>query len=237
MAEMGWAHFAMNFADLGVYSALNTKPRKILDTMLRDGVNAPAASSCGRLFDAAAAVMGICFESQGYEGEAAARLEAIADAETLASSDGTLDYPFTIPRLKGSNLPYIEPLAVWNAILGDLILKTPIGIISARFHRGLARAICAMAVKLSQREHQAGARFDTVALSGGCFHNRILLEQVVCRLTAEGFKVLAHANIPAGDGGLALGQAVVAAAQMFNKNENKTLGGKIPCASAFPVAS
>lgn len=236
MAEMGWANFAVNFAELDVYRDLSAKPRKILDTMLRDQINAPLASSCGRLFDAVAAAMGICFDTQGYEGEAAARLEAIVDEDALYSTDDALDYPFSIPRLKGSNLPYIEPIGVWNAILGDLILKTPPGVMSARFHRGLARTICAMAVKLARRESEAGPRFDTIALSGGCFHNRILLEQVVTRLQAEGFHVLSHASIPAGDGGLALGQVAIAAAQTLNKNENTIIGGTAPCASVFPDA-
>ena len=236
-AEMGWANFEMNFADLEVFERLNAKPRKILDTMLRDGTNARAASSCGRLFDAVAAALGLSCDKQGYEGEAASQLEAIADADTLSSDDGTLDYPFTIPRLKGSNLPYIEPLAVWNAILGDLILKTPAGIIAARFHRGLARVICAMAVKVGQRDSETGARFDTVALSGGCFHNRVLLEQVVGRLTDEGFTVLTQSTIPAGDGGLALGQVAVAAAQILNKNEKSKLGGITSCASVSQDAS
>ena len=200
-------------------------------------MNAPKASSCGRLFDAAAAAMGVAFETQGYEGEAAAKLEAIADENIVNHGDRTLDYPFTIPRLKGSNLPYIEPLAVWNAILGDVILKTPVGVMSARFHRGLARAICAMAVKLAQRDSQSGARFDTIALTGGCFHNRILLEQVMSGLSREGFTVMTHSNIPAGDGGLALGQAAIAAAQLIGKSENKNVGGNISCVSAFPDGS
>ena len=212
MAEMGWPAFAMNFAELEMFGALDQKPRKILDAMLRDGINAPKASSCGRLFDAAAAAMGVCFDSQGYEGEAAQRLEAIVDQDALRQDDASLDYPFTIPRLKGSGLPYVEPIGVWNAIFGDLILKTPPGVMAARFHRGLAIVISAMAVKLAKRDSEAGGRFDTVALSGGCFHNSILLEHVLGRLEAEGFKVLTHAKVPAGDGGLALGQAAIAAA-------------------------
>lgn len=237
MAEMGWANFAMNFSDLDVFRRLIEKPRKILDTMLRDGVNAPTASSCGRLFDAAAAAMGLCFEAQGYEGEAAAQLESLADPETIKNGDPALDYPFTIPRLKGSNLPYIEPLAVWNAILGDLILDTPRSVMAARFHRGLARAICAMVIKLARHDSEGGPRFDTVALTGGCFNNRILFEQVSTRLEAENFTVLTHAQVPAGDGGLALGQVAIAAAQLIRNNNNKISGGNAPCASGYPAAS
>lgn len=235
MAEMGWPTFAMNFRDLDVYSKLDAKPRKLLDAMLANGINAPKASSCGRLFDAAAAAIGLCFERQGYEGEAAAQLEAIADKDALKNGDPALDYPFSIPRLKGSNLPYVEPVGVWNAILGDLILKTGPGIISARFHRGLARVISAMAVKLAQRDSEDGPRFDTVALSGGCFNNRILLELITERLSASGFNVLSQTAVPSGDGGLALGQVAIAAAQMIQNKNNKTTGGNAPCASEFPA--
>ena len=227
----------MNFAELDIFGALDQKPRKILDTMLRDGINAPKASSCGRLFDAAAAAMGICFDSQGYEGEAAQQLQAIVDQDALHQDDAALDYPFTIPRLKGSGLPYVEPIGVWNAILGDLILNTPPGVMAARFHRGLANVISTMAVKLAKRDSEAGARFDTVALSGGCFHNSILLELVLDRLEAGGFKVLTHSNVPAGDGGLALGQAAIAAAQMLTNKEKTSIGGIASCASVSPDAS
>ena len=152
------------------------------------------------------------------------------------TGDAALDYPFAIPRLKISGLPYIEPLGVWNAILGDLILKTPPGLMSARFHRGLARSIAAMALKLSKRDSVDGARFDTIALSGGCFHNRVLLEQVVQRLEAQGFIVLTQSRAPSGDGGLALGQAAIAAAHLIDTRRIES-GGTVPCASVSPAAS
>ncbi len=239
MAEIGWGAFAMNFAELDIHAALAAKPRKILDAMLKDGTNAPKASSCGRLFDAVAASVGLAFERQGYEGEAAAQLEAVVDRNALETGDLALDYPFTIPNLKASGLPYIEPLAVWNAILGDLILKTPAGVIAARFHRGLARALCAMAVKLARRDSETGTRFDTVALSGGCFQNRILLELTVLLLEEQGFSVLTQTSVPAGDGGLALGQAAIAAAQIIRNGTQdiKSIGGSNPCASEYQGAS
>ena len=101
---------------------------------------------------------------------------------------------------------------MWNALLGDLILKTPLPVIATRFHKGLARVIAALALQLSGGE---APRFDTVALSGGCFQNRILFEEVQRRLEAAGFRLLTHAAVPANDGGLALGQAAVAAARLI----------------------
>jgi hydrogenase maturation protein HypF len=235
-AEMGWAHFEMNFSELELHHYLAAKPRATLDAMIKNSVNAPLASSCGRLFDAVSAALGLCRERQAYEGEAAARLEAIVDEGTLRNEDEALAYPLTIPNLRGSGLPYIEPLAMWNAILGDLILKTPDPIMAARFHKGLAKAIVAMAKKLARRGDDSVPRFDTVALSGGCFQNRVLFEEVVRRLEAEHFNVLTHAQVPANDGGLALGQAAIGAAQLIDK-KNKHQEGNTPCASEFQAVS
>ncbi len=215
MAEMGWAAFAMNFGELALAEQLRAKPLSQINDMIRRGLNSPTASSCGRLFDAVAAAVGLCFDRQGHEAEAAMALEAVIDHRALIDEGAELAYPFSIPMLPGSRLPYIEPLAMWNAILGDLILKTPRGVISARFHRGLARAIVRMAVQLARRDSAEGAAFTTVALSGGCFQNAILHSLVRDGLGIEGFTVLSHTRVPANDGGLALGQAAIAAASLI----------------------
>jgi hydrogenase maturation protein HypF len=215
MAEMGWAEFRMNFAELDLFRDLAARPRATLDAMLTSGTNAPKASSCGRLFDAVAAALGLCCERQGHEGEAASRLEALVCEETLRDEDDALAYPFTIPNLAGSGLPYIEPVAMWRALLGDLILDTPAPVIAARFHKGLAKALVMMTVKLSGAEDASDRRFDTVALSGGCFQNKVLFEETASRLRASGLAVLAHSQVPMNDGGLALGQAAIAAARLL----------------------
>jgi hydrogenase maturation protein HypF len=215
MAEMGWPGFVMNFDELEVRADLEGRPRKLLDAMMRDGVNSPLASSCGRLFDAVAAALGICRDRQAYEGEAAARLEAMVDVATLRDEDDALAYPFAVPNLRGSGLPYVEPLAMWQALLGDLILKTPAPVIAARFHKGLAKVVATMAKTLADQDETGASRFDTVALSGGCFHNRVLFEEVSRRLGESGFVVLSHAQVPANDGGLALGQAAIGAAHLI----------------------
>ena len=218
MAEMSWAELSMNFDQLELYRALAAKPRALLDQMIKKSINAPLASSCGRLFDGVAAALGVCQDRQLYEGEAASRLEAMLDDQSLHRGD-ELSYPFAIPNLRGSGLPYIEPLAMWKALLGDLILQTPAPQIAARFHEGIARVIVAMTMKLARRDGPDGARFDTVALSGGCFQNATLLAGVAQRLRAEGFIVLSHARVPANDGGLALGQAAIAAARLLSGSD------------------
>jgi hydrogenase maturation protein HypF len=212
MAEMGWPRFAMNYSQLDLYRFLAEKPRVLLDEMIARKVNSPLASSCGRLFDAAAAAAGLCPGRIQYEGQAAVELEALVDRRTLSDETDDLAYPFAIPRLQPGNLPYVEPLAMWQALLGDLILDTPVSVISARFHKGLAIVIARMVEKLSL--HECGADpARTVALSGGVFQNRVLFEQVVTRLEALGLRVLTHRHVPSNDGGLALGQAVIAAAR------------------------
>lgn len=214
MAELGWARFQMNYAELELYTFLAGKPRALLDDMLSKRVHSPLASSCGRLFDAVAAACGICRESAAYEGQAAIQLEAAIDEKTLRQEDESLAYPFAIPRLKTSGLPYIEPLAMWQALLGDLILKTPVPDMAARFHKGLAIVIARMVDKLSAYEGRDSAPpIKTVALSGGVFQNRVLLELVIERLQRLGFTVLSQRQVPSNDGGLALGQAAIAAAR------------------------
>jgi hydrogenase maturation protein HypF len=229
MAGMGWAELKMNFAKLELFADLYRRPRALLDAMSRDGVNAPKASSCGRLFDAVAAALDICRDRQAYEGEAAARLEAIVDRDAMLGDHQELAYPFAIPNMPDSGLPYIEPLPMWRAILGDLILGTPAPLIAARFHKGLANIVVAMARKLAAPDATAGPRFNTIALSGGCFQNRVLFEEVVRGLERENFRVLTHAEVPANDGGLALGQAAIGAARLIDAangrdNSRPTMG-------------
>jgi hydrogenase maturation protein HypF len=219
VAEMGWAEFAMNFRDLDLFARLESMPRSTLDAMIAGGTNTPVSSSCGRLFDAAAAMTGLAWAQQDYEGQAAMVFEAAMDKAALAEPDD-LAYSFAIPLIGGRGLPYIEPLAAWRALLGDLYLGTPVGRISARFHRGLAHAIVAMVERLSGEER----KFPTVALSGGCFQNRTLLALVHRGLEERGFRALSHEKVPANDGGLALGQAVVALATHQNQK------GRTACA-------
>jgi len=218
MAEMGWTELKMNFNPLELLEYFESKPLATYNAMLAKGNNAPVASSCGRLFDAVAAAIGICRDSVTYEGQAAIELEAIVDQDTLHNEDERLAYPFTIPRLTipevENKLPYIEPLAMWQSILGDLILKTPAPVMSARFHKGLARIIVTMIKKLSTRDEQR--IIHTVALSGGVFQNKTLFEQVVTRLEQEHLRVLTHKQVPSNDGGIALGQAVIGAARSIN---------------------
>jgi len=213
LAEMGWRNFEVNFKDTPLHDYLLGKPVDTISTMIKQGLNSPQASSCGRLFDAVAAAIGICQDEIFHEGEAAMRLEALIDAKTMTDVDEDLAYPFGVPRLKGSGLPYIEPLAMWQALLGDLYENTPAPVIAARFHKGLAKAIVKLAGQAVLDEETRLTRH--IVLSGGVMQNRWLMEELMRRFEAEDFDVYLQAKVPSNDGGLSLGQAAVAAALLI----------------------
>ncbi|MBL4762866.1 MAG: carbamoyltransferase HypF [Gammaproteobacteria bacterium] len=223
MAELGWPELKMNFDDLELMKFFANQSLSSFNDRLKNKENAPLASSCGRLFNAVAAAMGICRDTSSYKGQAASELEALVDQETLHLEDELLAYPFAIPQLTTTDvkkrLPYIEPLAMWQALLGDLILETPAPVMSARFHKGLAKIIVTMVKKLTTRDAQRVT--NTIALSGELFQNKILFEQVVNRLEDEKFNVLTHKHIPTNGNGIALGQAVIGCARSLKNNNSQ----------------
>jgi hydrogenase maturation protein HypF len=176
--------------------------------MLAAGVNCPMTSSCGRLFDAVAAALGLCRDRVSYEGQAAMELEALAERSPVPAPGA--GYPFAATRPDGG-LIELDAAPMWPALLEDLMRRRSAASIAASFHRGLAdgltRIICALADASGTR------RFEAVALSGGVFQNALLFEAVSRQLRDEGFSVLTHARVPSHDGGLSLGQAAIAAAR------------------------
>ncbi len=187
---------------------LAQQPLKLLDQLIEKQINSPLASSCGRLFDAVAGAIGICRESCSYEGQAAITLEAIAENYLLNHSEEIEPYPFIVRQLECSLLS-IEPRPMWLALLADLRQNLPTDIMAAKFHFGLAEAISTMVERLSFE-----TKFHQVILTGGVFQNQILLTQVRDHLLRKNLEVLTHSQVPANDGGLSLGQAVIAAAKL-----------------------
>jgi hydrogenase maturation protein HypF len=104
---------------------------------------------------------------------------------------------------------------MWQALLEDLGRQAPVAQMALRFHYGLARAIRDIVARI--RGMRWANSINTVALSGGCFQNKLLLEEVVRLLEADGLRCLLHAKVPSNDGGLALGQAAIAAARHINQ--------------------
>lgn len=179
---------------------LRDKPLSMIDQMLANRINAPLASSAGRLFDSVACLLGICRDHQSYEGEAAILLEALATPHMASVGS----YPFK----SGDGATTVVSFApMWPALLHDLEKGADAGFIAARFHRTVIDAI-SQATQSLARSHPIKA----VALSGGVFQNRILLDGVGAELERLGFRVLRHRQVPANDGGLSLGQAAIAAA-------------------------
>lgn len=185
-------------------SLFETLPVATLEAMIRRGVNAPLASSAGRLFDAMAALLALTPQRQSFEGEAAMALQALA--QTVPPH---LAYPFD-SREAADGLIEIDPTPMWRAALADLRRQQAHALIARRFHDGVARAFADNAARLA-RAHGIG----TVALSGGVFQNVVLLEAVQARLTALGLESLIPEQVPVNDGGLAFGQAAVAAARLL----------------------
>jgi len=163
----------------------------------RRGVNSPLTSSAGRLFDAVAAILGVR-DTINYEGQAAVELEQLADPGEEGAYQATVgaDYPF---KIFGYELV--------RSVAADVTAGVAPGVIAARFHNGVAGLITACCLKLRERHG-----LTTVALSGGVFQNLLLARAAAGRLESRGFSVLVHSRVPCNDGGISLGQAVVAAA-------------------------
>jgi hydrogenase maturation protein HypF len=215
VAGLGWPQFVEEFSALELYRYLMTKPLPTINRMLETGLNVPLASSCGRLFDAVAAALGLCADQAIFEGQGAMELEALA--EPWLPSAAEPPYSFAITEQTTSGLLYLESLPMWQALLEDLARQTQVARISARFHYGLARAIRDMVTRLRGTSAVSNS-LNTVALSGGCFQNKLLLEELVRLLKADGLSCLLHAKVPTNDGGLALGQAAIAAASHIERS-------------------
>lgn len=208
LAIMSWEEYQASFAGTALHGYLATKPVRAVASMIAAGINSPLTSSCGRLFDAVAGALGIAADAQSHEGEAPALLEALVDRAELETMPDSDAYGFAVLPA-GSGVIRLDPAPMWRTLLADLAAGHSHTTLSARFHKGLATAVADFSLQL-MRDHDAGG---TVALSGGSFQNRIVLEEIKLRLEASGVRVLVHSAVPANDGGLALGQAVVASAR------------------------
>lgn len=205
VTHVGWDTFMRDFAGLELAGYLRDKPLQVLAAMLERGINAPSSSSCGRLFDAVAAALGVSRDLVSYEGQAAIELEALLGYPGLGGSGA---YPFAVDDR--APVVLLDPAPMWQSLLKDLQSDVSKPAMAARFHRGLAGAVAGLATRLAAEQN-----LDTVALSGGVMQNRTLFEAVAGQLERAGLRVFGHLQVPANDGGLALGQAVVAAAQQL----------------------
>ena len=191
---------------LPLFESIPRKQIGVVDTMLARGIQTLNTSSCGRLFDAVASILGIRYEST-YEGQAAVELETTA-------SDDERTYSFEITSgdpIEVDTRPLIE------SIVRDMISGCDIADISARFHNTISRIIAETCIRIRERDG-----LNRVCLSGGTFQNLRLLAHCVQHLRQLSFEVYVHHRVPPNDGGLSLGQAVIASQILGDGNSEGT---------------
>ena len=191
---------ALDRDDLPPVRAFSPAERRVLGAALARKLNAPLTTSAGRLFDGVAALLGL-HPVTSFEGQAAMALEHLADPGEESA------YPLPLRSVAGA-LPVLDWAALIEALLLDLRRGARREAMAARFHNALAEGIVLVARHAGERR---------VALTGGCFQNRRLAERASDRLERAGFEVLLHRQVPPGDGGLSLGQILVAAAVLGEK--------------------
>jgi hydrogenase maturation protein HypF len=186
-------------ADLSCTSVCPPEELSLLQRQLERDLNCVPTSSMGRLFDAVSSLAGVCHRS-GYEAQAAVELEAAAVGAPLGDTSA---YAF---ELREEEAVLADPAPVLAAVVRDLRAGAGPALVAARFHRGVTALVHRMCLRARETHG-----LDTVALTGGVFANTLLLSACSAVLREDGFTVLRHRLVPPGDGGLALGQLMVAA--------------------------
>ena len=176
---------------------LDWRKTQIVLQMIERGVNSPLTSSCGRLFDAVAALIGVR-QSVNYEGQAAIELEMAADDHESVA------YPLELIPQAEEWIIGTKPL--FDSLLHDIRANVSVSKISARFHNALVSVFAELAQLVRER-----TALNRVCLSGGTFNNLYLTNRLSSRLEQAGLEVFTQREVPCGDGGLSLGQAMVAA--------------------------
>ncbi len=200
-----WDDLMQHYGELEAIQHLNRKPVSLLTQMIDSGLNTPMTSSAGRLFDAVAALLGFSRERVSYEGQAAIEMESCA----AGYQQQTTAYPYEIILNDGVREICFKPM--WKELLDDMTRAKPQELMARRFHQTMIDAISSLA-KMIATEQQ----ISTIALSGGVLQNRLLLEGVQASLLAAGLQVLIPSRVPLNDGGLALGQVVIGAAEIMS---------------------
>jgi hydrogenase maturation protein HypF len=189
-----WAAGMTWHEELLPVGASSGEERRVLQRQLETGLNTVPTSSMGRLFDAVAALAGVR-QVATYEAQAAIEFEALVD------EDVTTAYHFDWQP----NIGEFDATPLLHAVVSDVLAGIPTPVIAGRFHNGVADLVVSVSLWLREKEG-----LNQVALSGGVFQNVTLLQQTLRRLRSAGFDVLTHRLVPPNDGGLALGQAVIA---------------------------
>ncbi|MFZ0325061.1 MAG: carbamoyltransferase HypF, partial [Actinomycetes bacterium] len=181
-------------------AATDEVERRVVSGMLRSGTGCVPTTSMGRLFDAVAAIAGVC-QDVGYEGQAAIELEVVS---RWASSDG-VSRSGSSGIVVGDDL-VLDPAPFLSRCVADVVAGVPAARVGRAFHEAVAQAVATVAERV-----RGSTGVDTVGLSGGVFQNRLLTTLTRASLESAGFTVLVHRTVPPNDAGLALGQVAVAA--------------------------
>ncbi|WP_328764758.1 carbamoyltransferase HypF [Streptomyces sp. NBC_00272] len=193
--------------DLPCTAACPPEELRVLERQLELGLHCAPTSSMGRLFDAVSSLAGVCHLA-GYEAQAAIELESAALAAPAVPGDAGYAFALHPARADDGAPVTADPAPVLSAVVADVRAGTPTPLIAARFHTAVAGLVATLAV-LARERHG----LDTVALTGGVFANTVLSCACARLLRERGFTVLRHHRVPPNDGGLALGQLMVAAAR------------------------
>ena len=189
----------------GLLDSLDEQTRSVTATMIERGINSPRTSSMGRLFDVAAAILGICGQAT-YEGEPAIELEAAA-WRALGGKTVRLDGNHAGVFTSADDSPILDPQPLIEALLNGIEAGAPADRLALGFHIAITHATTRIASEICAREG-----LDTVALSGGVFMNRLLLQLLTHDLKDAGLAVLVPHSVPVNDGCIAYGQAAIARA-------------------------
>jgi len=198
---LAWLHslFGAGLFEPGLpcSAALATDQRKLFLQMLEKGINSPLTSSCGRLFDAVASLLDVR-QTVAYEGQAAIELEALAESSSAAEH-----YPFSFSEVDGRLV--LDFSDMLRSLVQDVLDNRPREDLARRFHNTLAVAASEVC-----EEIRAATGLQRVVLSGGVFQNRLFSEGLSTHLEQKNFQVYSQRLAPPNDGGLALGQAIIA---------------------------
>ena len=227
-AAVLYTAFGRGFLDLDLPYIREMDPARLafLCQMMEKKVNTPQTSSCGRLCDAVSSLLGIRHEIS-YDSQAAMELEAVGTDDFTPSLP---PYPVDLVPVapdRGGGEWVIDMIPGIREMVADIQAGVPAARISARFHQTLVHGFSRAAIQI------AGAGgLDKAVLSGGVFNNDLIFREMSARLEKARLRVYTHACVPAGDGGVALGQAAVAAAAVMRGRDREKTATQVPAQEA-----
>lgn len=213
--SMDWEVFRARYHTTSIALFFEQQALASLDRMLQTQLNCPLASSTGRLFDAVAAAIGIHPDKVQFEGQAAIQLESLVDHDQLrllldaTQEEQASAYRFECQLDAVSGLHELNAASLWPTLMDDVLTQKSQAHIATHFHAALVQGLLAM-LDILGTQHA----FQDIVLSGGCMQNEVLASALQVGIQRRGYRCITHHQVPANDGGIALGQAVIAAARI-----------------------